>query len=173
MGVKDALASGPAGGEAVGTSAGFDFLHGRWDVLHTKLRQRLAGCSEWFDFAGTLDVSPILGGQGNFDHNVLFDPAGTYEAHSLRLYSPAEGIWSVWWLDAQNPGAGLGRPVTGRFEGRKVTLFGDDVFYDRPIQVRTTYESWDHFNAQWTQSFQETDGSWEVNWIMDFSRIRE
>lgn len=151
--------------------SGFDFLHGRWEVLHTKLRERLAGCRDWHCFPGTLDVAPILGGMGNFDQNGLADPAGAYEAHSLRLYSPSNRTWSVWWLDARDPGAGLGAPVRGRFDGRKVWLYGDDTFGDRPIRVRTTYEPLDAGRAQWTQAFQETDGGWEVNWIMDFTRV--
>ena len=151
-------------------ASGFDFLHGQWSVRHSKLREPLAGCTEWYDFPGTLDVAPILGGLGNFDHNGLADPAGPYEAHSLRLYSPADGMWSVWWLDARDPGAGLSPPVTGRFEGAKVWLYGEDTFGGRPIRVRTTYEPLSDTAAQWTQAFQEASGAWEVNWVMDFIR---
>ncbi|MDB5671860.1 MAG: hypothetical protein JWO25_2819 [Alphaproteobacteria bacterium] len=156
--------------EAPAHAAGFDFLHGRWDVRHNKLRERLAGCRDWYDFPGTLDVAPILSGLGNFDHNGLADPAGAYVAHSLRLYSSPADQWSVWWLDARDPGAGLGPPVVGRFEGRKVWLYGEDRFAGRPIRVRTSYEPLEETKAQWTQAFQDSDGEWEVNWIMDFRR---
>jgi len=150
---------------------GFDFLHGKWSVRHSKLRERLAGSDEWYRFPGTLEVAPILGGSGNFDLNGLDDPLGPYEAHSLRLYSPADGQWTVWWLDARDPGAGLGPPVVGRFEGSKVRLYGDDIFAGRAIKVRTTYEPLGDGTAQWTQAFRAGDGGWEVNWIMDFTRI--
>ena len=153
------------------SARGFDFLHGRWRVRHTKLRERLTGCGEWYAFPGTLEVAPILAGFGNFDHNGLADPAGPYEAHSLRLCDPATGLWSIWWLDARDPGAGLGPPVIGRFEGRKITLFGEDSLAGRPIQVRTTYEPLDETKAVWTQAFQAPDQSWEVNWIMEFERL--
>jgi hypothetical protein len=171
-GVLSKIAASEPGTGAIssGSANGFHFLHGRWSVRHSKLRERLAGCSDWYDFPGTLDVAPILGGRGNFDHNGLDDPAGRYEAHSLRLHSPDDDQWSVWWLDARDPGAGLGPPVTGRFEGRKVWLYGDDAFAGRAIRVRTTYEPLGEEAAQWTQAFQRDDGSWEVNWIMDFSR---
>jgi hypothetical protein len=154
-----------------GAATGFDFLHGQWEVRHAKLRERLAGCREWYDFPGTLDVAPILGGLGNFDYNGLADPAGSYEAHSLRLFSPNDQRWRVWWLDARDPGAGLGRPVVGRFEGCKIVLRGDDTFSGRPIEVRTTYEPIGERAAQWTQAFLDKDGDWEVNWVMDFARI--
>jgi len=160
-----------AGHEAAEGARGFDFLYGKWSVRHSKLRERLAGSDDWYRFPGTLDVAPILGGSGNFDHNGLDDPLGAYEAHSLRLYSPGDGRWSVWWLDARDPGAGLGPPVVGRFDGLKVSLYGDDVFAGRPIKVRTTYEPLGEAAAQWTQAFQTCDGDWEVNWVMDFTRI--
>src|SRR5687768_10728760 len=60
----------------------FDFLHGKWDVTHRKLKDRLAGSNEWIEFPGTLSVAPVLGGLGNFDENVLSDPKGAYEASS-------------------------------------------------------------------------------------------
>lgn len=166
---SDNTASGvPAAG-----AHGFDFLHGRWAVRHAKLRERLAGDDAWITFAGTLEVGPILGGAGNFDDNWLADPAGAYQAHSLRIFAPETQEWSVWWLDARDPGAGVGRAVVGRFEGRKITLFGDDHLAERPIRVRTTYESLDPSQARWTQAFQADEARWEVNWVMDFTRVAE
>ena len=41
-------------------AAGFDFLHGGWAVRHSKLRERLAGSTDWYEFPGTLDVAPIF-----------------------------------------------------------------------------------------------------------------
>jgi hypothetical protein len=148
---------------------GFDFLHGRWNVVHRKLRERLVGNTEWFEFPGTLEVAPILGGLGNFDQNVLSDPKGTYEASSLRLFNPREKQWSIWWFDARLPS--LDPPVVGGFQGKKGTFYSRDVFKDRPIRVRTTYEPLSPDHAQWTQAFSPDDGAtWEVNWIMDFKR---
>jgi hypothetical protein len=147
----------------------FDFLHGRWRVRHRKLRQRLAGSSDWFEFPGTLAVDPILGGLGNFDENVLDDPTGKYVAHSLRLYSPDTDQWSIWWLDGRAPE--LDTPVVGGFPERKGTFYSDDSFGGRPIKVRTTYTPLAPGNAQWTQAFSADGGAtWEVNWIMDFER---
>lgn len=147
----------------------FDFLHGRWNVVHRKLRERLVGNTEWFEFPGTLEVAPILGGLGNFDQNVLSDPKGTYEASSLRLFNPRQKQWSIWWFDARLPA--IDPPVVGGFQGNKGTFYSRDVFKDRPIRVRTTYEPLTPEHAQWTQAFSPNDGAtWEVNWIMDFNR---
>jgi hypothetical protein len=149
----------------------FDFLFGRWAVTHKKLRERLAGSTDWYRFSGTLEVAPILGGQGNFDRNVLDDPQGAYEAHSLRLFDAGTRQWSIYWLDARFPS--LDAPVVGRFAGRKGEFFVAETFKGRPVRVRTTYESLDPQRARWTQAFSPDDGqSWEVNWIMDFKKER-
>jgi hypothetical protein len=153
-------------------ASGFDFLHGRWSVRHRKLRERMADCTDWFEFPGTLEVGPILGGLGNFDRNLLDDPTGAYEAHSLRVFAPASGRWSIWWLDGRDPGAGLGPVLVGGFEAGKGTFLGEDMFQARAIQVRTTYQPLDDRRAQWTQAFRSEDRpDWEVNWVMDFARI--
>lgn len=151
-------------------SGGFDFLHGRWTVTHRKLRERLSGSDEWFEFPGTLDVKPILGGLGNVDWNVLQDPGGAFEATSLRVFDPGAGRWTIYWLDGRAPSA-LEPPVVGGFTGAKGIFFADDSFKGRPIKVRTTYEPLGPGKAQWTQAFSPDGGAtWEVNWIMDFAR---
>jgi hypothetical protein len=156
-------AAGPA------AARGFDFLHGKWNVTHRKLKQRLAGNNDWFEFPGTLAVAPILAGLGNFDENVLSDPKGTFQASSLRLFNPGSNQWSIWWLDARLPT--VEPPVIGGFEGSKGTFYAQDVFNERLIRVRTTYEPLAPDRAQWTQAFSANDGAaWETNWIMDFKR---
>ena len=154
---------------ATPASRGFDFLHGRWRVAHRKLRRRLAGSDVWYAFPGTLAVAPILNGAGNFDRNVLADPAGPYEASSLRLFDARAGRWSIWWFDGRAPA--VEPPVVGGFAGAKGIFYADDSFGGRPIRVRTTYEPLGRDRAQWTQAFSPDDGAgWEVNWIMDFTR---
>lgn len=152
-----------------GEARRFDFLHGRWNVVHRKLKERLADSKEWFEFPGTLSVAPILGGLGNFDENELHDPNGAYQASSLRLFNPGAKQWSIWWFDSRLPA--VEPPVVGGFRGNKGTFYADDVFKGQPIRVRTTYEPLTPDHAQWTQAFSPDGGvSWEVNWVMDFKR---
>lgn len=158
------------GDEAQADAAiGFDFLIGDWRVRHRKLKRRLAGDTTWFEFPGTLSVRKILGGRGNIDENVLDDPAGRYEASSLRLFNPEAGQWSIYWIDARNPS--VDPPVIGRFENGLGSFYNDDLFEKRPIRVRFTYQSLTARTAQWTQAFSADAGeNWETNWIMDFTR---
>ena len=164
-----ALMAGPGPAMAAPADHGFDFLHGGWRVTHRKLRDRLVGSCDWFEFPGTLEVQPILHGLGNVDRNVLEDPGGRYEATSLRLFDLKARQWSIYWLDARS--AAVDPPVVGGFQGRKGTFFSDDSFRGRAIRVRTTYEPLDAGAAEWTQAF-STDGgaTWETNWIMSFER---
>ena len=106
-----------------GGARDFDFLIGRWSVRHRKLRERLRGSDEWFEFPGTLHVVPILGGLGNVDDNELFDPDGEYVATSLRVFRPADGKWSVYWIDGRSPGiAARMRTITVRGSTDRASL---------------------------------------------------
>lgn len=168
-GVPLGAAAEAAPRDARGGAAGFDFLLGSWRVRHRKLRERLAGSDEWFEFPGTLVVRPILGGLGNVDENVLEDPGGRYLASSIRRFDPQAGAWSIWWADGRF--AGIGEPVTGRFEGAVGRFYGDETFGGRPIRIRFTYEDLAPGRARWSQAFSpDAGGSWETNWIMDFTR---
>jgi len=151
----------------------FEFLHGTWQVLHRKLMRRLAGCTDWIEFPGTLSVEPVLAARGNIDINQLEDPAGAYEAHSLRLYDPASETWSIWWIDWRSPDQ-VDPPVRGGFRDGLGSFFSDDRFEGTPIHVRTTYRAVDAGRAEWTQAFAPAGGdAWEVNWIMEFMRIEQ
>jgi hypothetical protein len=150
-------------------AAGFDFLIGSWQVRHRKLRERLAGSKQWFEFPGSLVVRPILGGLGNIDENVLDDPAGRYRASSIRRFDPAAGNWSIYWADERY--LGIGDPVVGRFDGDIGRFYGDETLGGRPIRIRFTYEDLEPGRARWSQAFSPDAGqSWETNWIMDFTQ---
>ena len=79
----------------------FDWLVGKWNVRHHRLKERLAGSHEWEDFAGTSQEWLMLGGYGTVDDNVIELPSGTYRAMGFRAFNPETRQWSVWWLDAR------------------------------------------------------------------------
>ena len=149
----------------------FDFLTGRWRVFHRRLRERLAGNDEWQEFDGTCAAQPILGGQGNFDDNVLNLPGGAYSAASFRAYDPHTRRWAIWWLDARNPHR-VDVPVVGGFEGGVGTFHADETFNGRPIRVRFRWTDVHTASPKWEQAFSPDAGkTWEVNWTMTFERI--
>ena len=147
----------------------FDFFIGRWKVAHHRLRERLVSDTHWEDFAGACETRHIIGGLGNLDDNVLELPAGAYRAATLRLFNPATGLWSIWWIDARD--CTLGAPVHGRFDDGVGTFLGEDQLGSRLIKVRFVWSNITPRSARWEQAFSADGGeSWEQNWRMDFAR---
>lgn len=148
----------------------FDFLIGRWRVRHHRLKQRLQGCTEWDDFAGTCQCWKLMNGQGNVDDNLLELPKGHYRAASLRAFDPEARQWAIWWLDGRVADR-LDVPVRGGFSDGVGVFLADDMFEDRPIRVRFIWSDITPIATRWQQAFSPDGGaSWETNWIMDFTR---
>ena len=150
----------------------FDFFMGKWQVHHTRLKDRLVGSDEWQEFEGTTEAWPTLGGAGNIDDNVLELPAGTYRAISIRSFDPETQQWSIWWLDGRYPRGPLDPPVVGGFQDGIGTFFARDTFNGQPITVRFIWSDITATSTRWEQAF-STDGgeTWEVNWVMESTRI--
>lgn len=154
-----------------GAAHDFDFLVGSWTVRHRRLKSRLAGSTEWDEFAGTSVLWKTLGGLGTVDDNVLDLPGGTYRAVTIRAFNPEKRRWSIWWLDARNPA--IDPPVHGGFKDRVGTFVGDDTFNGRPIKVRFRWSKITPTSAHWDQAFSLDGGAtWEENWHMEFTRAR-
>jgi hypothetical protein len=152
----------------------FDFLVGRWKVHHRRLNDRLAGSQDWVEFDGTTEMRKVLGGHGNMDDNVLNIPGDPYRAVTLRAFDDKTMEWSIWWLDGRTPSGSLEPAVRGRFKSGVGEFYADDTFKGRPIRVRFIWSHITSTSARWEQAFSPDQGkTWEVDWIMDFERIRE
>lgn len=151
----------------------FDFLVGRWKVHHRQRKMPLSGRDEWTEFEGTLACQTYMDGAANVDDNVLDKPSQPFRAVTLRSFDPKAGVWSIWWLDSRAPQAALDPPVRGHFEQGVGRFYSDDSFNGKPVRVRFEWSAITHSTAHWEQAY-STDGgkSWEVNWVMDFTRTR-
>jgi hypothetical protein len=151
----------------------FDFEIGRWSVQHQRLRQRLAGSTDWEEFSGTCEMRLILGGSGNIEDNLLHLPAGPYRAAALRGFDAARGTWAIWWLDGRNANA-MDPPVIGRFDNGVGTFLADDMLNGRPIRVRFLWLDTAGPSPRWEQAFSADGGAtWETNWRMRFTRLAD
>lgn len=151
--------------------ADFDFWPGDWRIHHRRLKERLAGCTDWEEFGGTARAQKIMGGLGNMDDNWIELPGGAYAAVTVRVFEPASGLWRIWWFDARYPSR-LDPPMVGRFEEGVGTFYCDDVFNGRPIRVRFIWSNITPTTARWEQAFSPDAGdTWETNWTMDMTRI--
>lgn len=147
----------------------FAFQTGSWSVAHRKLARRLAGSTDWLEFGGTCHAQEILGGAGNVDDFEIDEPGGRYRAATFRRLDPATGEWSIYWADGRR--SGLDAPMRGRFDAGVGTFHGQDTLDGRPIFVRFIWSDIKPDTARWEQAFSLDQLSWEVNWIMRFTRM--
>jgi hypothetical protein len=156
--------------EAIANAAGdFDFLIGEWTVTHRRLKRRLAGDSSWIEFSGPASARKILNGLGNIDEYQIDLPGDPYAASTLRLFNPATGLWSLYWMDSRK--AVLDPPMVGKFKDGAGLFFGDDTFEGRPIRVRFIWSGITPTGCRWEQAFSPDAGeAWETNWTMSFAR---
>lgn len=148
----------------------FDFLEGSWNVRHHRLKERLAGCTEWEDFDGACTMRRLMDGAANIDDNLLHLPAGTYRGVGLRSYDAKEQAWRIWWLDSRMP-ANLDVPVKGGFKDGVGTFLADDTLRGKPVVVRFQWSRITPTACHWEQAFSPDGGtSWETNWTMEFTR---
>ncbi len=148
----------------------FDFLHGAWTVRHRRLTERLKGSDIWEEFDGTSTTSPVMGGFGNIEDNVLNMPGGSYKAVALRSFDASTGLWAIWWLDGRHPHM-LDVPVIGKFTDGIGIFLAEDMYEGRPIKVRFRWSHETPDSCQWQQAFSDDGGeTWETNWVMEFMR---
>ena len=158
---------GPAGG---GSIHDFDFFLGSWRVEHRRLRERLAGSTDWETFAGVTTCQALLGGIVNLNESLAQRASGPTSGLGLRAYDAKTDTWADWYLSAKAPLA-LDRPGIGRFRDGVGTFLSDDVFEGRPIRVRGRFSSLAPDVAQWEQAFSPDGGAtWETNWVMRYVR---
>lgn len=147
----------------------FDFFVGDWKTRHRQLRHRLAGDTEWLEFSGTVSMRKILAGFGNIDEGEIRSPRGLYTGVTLRLFDPAAGTWSIYWLDSRKPA--IDTPMVGRFENGVGLFYADEPFEGRPIRVRFSWTPVSADECRWEQAFSADGGtSWETNWTMIHTR---
>ena len=150
------------------TENDFDFLFGTWTVRHRRLAKRLVGSDVWEEFTGTSTTTPVMGGFGNIEDNVLEFPGGSYRAIALRSFNAASGLWAIWWLDGR-AAHHLDVPVIGKFENGVGTFIADDTFEGKAIKVRFLWSQESTGKCLWQQAFSADDGAtWETNWLMNF-----
>ena len=169
---QDNLASAEAAANLPGLHD-FDFLVGEWRVHHRRLKERLAGSNEWFEFDGTLTNYRLMEGSANVGENFFDMPGGAYRGVGLRSYDPKSGQWASWWLDGRDPFGDLDPPAKGHFENGIGTLYADSTFQGKPVRVRVLWSRITPASARWEQSFSADGGkTWEMNWVSDFRRAR-
>ncbi len=147
----------------------FDFLIGRWQVHNRKLNQRLVQCTDWQEFDAELTVRPALNGFANVDEFVV--TGSDFKGMTLRLFNPETRQWSLYWADSNR--VSLDKPLVGSFENGIGSFYCDGEWQGTPVRIRFLWTGIRSDSACWEQAFSVDQGSsWEVNWLMQFSRLR-
>ena len=148
-------------------STDFDFLFGEWVVHNRKIRDNTdPECTAWIEFDARQDASPILNGAGNVDQMWVDDFVG----FTLRLWTPDEDVWRIWWSATNAPGV-LDEPVVGRFVDGVGRFEGNQIVGGVDTVVRFEWTTTDPENPQWNQFFSRDGGeTWSHNWRMEFTR---
>jgi len=157
---------------------GFDFLHGDWSVQNRRLTDYANPDSAWETFSASNVVHALPAGIGNYDeYRPLGDWRPGFVAMTLRVFDPATGRWSIYWLSNRDggldPASGhLLPPVVGRFDADGVGYFeGEEVYKGRNARVRFLWKRNGPDQARWEQAFSWDRGAtWDTNWIMEFTR---
>lgn len=155
---------------AIDGSRDFDFWMGSWRVHNRRLRERLAGSTEWDEFEATCAARPLLHGTGNEDEfrTDFFLPG--FIGMSFRFFNPETSQWAIYWADSRR--GVLEPPVFGSFDGDTGVFEGKDMFRGLPILVRFIWSRADRANPRWEQAFSADGGkTWETNWTMQMSRV--
>lgn len=148
----------------------FDFLFGRWTIRNRRLKEWLAGSSEWVEFASTNVAQPVWGGAANLDeYEALDTPWGEIHGMTLRLYDEKAGQWSIYWANRKN--GKLDPPMTGAWKDGRGEFYDQELFHGRMIYVRFLWTNESANAARWEQAFSDDGGrTWETNWIMEMER---
>ncbi|MFL6248082.1 MAG: hypothetical protein ACJ74H_18810 [Thermoanaerobaculia bacterium] len=153
----------------------FDFLfegEANWRVHNRRLREPLAGSSEWVEFDSTYVARPIWGGAAHMDeYEALHTPWGEIHGMTLRLYDEQSGQWAIYWAN-RNKGR-LDPPMYGAWKDGHGEFYDQELFRGRMVYVRFLWFHETEHTARWEQAFSDDGGkTWETNWIMEKERVR-
>lgn len=156
---------------ATSSANDFDFLEGKWKVHNRKLNSRLNNSNEWTEFESELHMRKTINGLGNVENYYAEFNGKPFEGMAVRLFNPETKLWSVYWMDSNNPVMDT-NPVRGSFENGIGKLYAEDTFNGKPMMVIYQWDATDAEHPVWSQAASLDNGkSWEWNWYMTLTRI--
>ncbi len=160
------LGRGPWGG----TVHDFDFLAGKWKIANRRLRRRGVGSHDWDELPATSVMTRYLGGIANADE--IEFPTQGWSGMTVRAFDLEKRQWSIYWISSRT--GTLFPPVVGGFEGERGQFCGDDYDDGRPVKVIFRWVKKGADAAHWEQAFSYDGGkTWETNWTMELTRVRD
>lgn len=149
----------------------FDFLIGQWKVINNRLKSWMCDCHEWIQFESQHTEKKHSLGSGNFAvHQYVFNHA-LYERSVLRKFNDTYQFWEINRID-QMSSLAL-QSLKGTFWKNKGSFISRGLLDEQEVLVWAEWTKVNSNFAYWEQSVSNDNGAtWELNWIMDFKRIR-
>ncbi|MGE5333895.1 MAG: hypothetical protein ACM3N4_04280 [Nitrososphaerota archaeon] len=152
--------------------ADFDFIVGRWNVHHRRLREPLTGSVSWEEFDGTTVDRSIVGGLGNIGEARVNRDSGPVVFTSIRLFNPQSQQWSVYFTNSVR--GTLSTPMIGGFGRGRGEFYAYEPIDEKYIFTRVIWSDITATSFRWEQAYSADNGrTWETNWIMEVTRQQE
>lgn len=150
----------------------FDFNIGIWKTHISRLKQPLTGSTTWVEYQGISIVRKVWNGRASLFELEADGPAGRIEGVGLRLYNPESRQWSLNWANSAD--GIMTRPMIGEFRNGRGEFYDQEIFNGRAILVRNGFSNITPNSSRFEQAFSDDGGkTWETNWIMTFTRIKD
>jgi BNR/Asp-box repeat len=150
----------------------FDWEIGDWKDHVKRLKHPLAGSSEWVELDGTVKTRKVWDGRANLAEIALDGPKGHIEFLSMRLYNPQTHQWNMNF--ATVGGGKLSVPMFGGFKNGHGEFYDQEPLDGKMILVRFTFSNTSADSGRSEQAFSDDGGkTWEVNWINNYTRIKD
>jgi hypothetical protein len=152
----------------------FDFAVGSWKFHLKRLKQRLAGSTEWVELDGTVVCRKVLDGRAEVEE--MNDESADKHMHiqglALRLYNPESHQWSIYWV---NRGDGVleQNPVVGQFSNGRGEFYNQQIYQGRAVYARFIWSDITTNTPHFEQAFSVDGGkTWETNWVTDQTKVK-
>jgi BNR/Asp-box repeat len=150
----------------------FDFHFGTWKTHISRLLHPLKGDTAWVEYDGISVVREVWGGRASLFELDANGPAGHIEGMGLRLYNPESHQWSLNWSSGAS--GVLDQPMVGEFKEGRGEFFDREPFNGRTISTRNGFSEITKDSSRFEQAFSDDGGkTWETNWIMTFTRVKD
>jgi hypothetical protein len=93
----------------------------------------------------------------------------TIWGYSVRRFDPAQGTWSLYWMDRRHPD--FGAPYVGNFDGDRGQFFRKVETPAGARTMRITFSQRGERQVDWELASSPDDGkTWRPLWLMAMTR---
>jgi hypothetical protein len=166
---EDATSSGAGTVDEQPGQRDFEPLLGRWS-FHLKARLPLTGSTQWIDYTGPGECTPLWHGRAQLDTINLEGPTKHIEGLTVRLFNPKTHEWRLYWANSRDGLVVV--PQIGQYKAGHGEFYAQDVLDDKSVLVKFDWSALMSKSPHFEQSYSNDGGkNWEVNWISDQTRV--